>query len=407
MNPNDNTAPAGLARLGRVGALLAVIGLIGIVIGALMVQGDPVRLKYLLQSYLFGWVLAMMLALGCFGWMLVHYMSRGVWGMPTVRLFEAGAKTLPLMLLLFVPILIWHKGLYPWANPDLVYGNPALGIKPDETLMHRAGYMNITMFTFRTFVYFGIWSFFTFIQTRLSIRLDETGDERIAVFRQRMSAFGFVLFVVTLTLAFTDWIMSLDSHWFSTIYGFWFLDFVALAAMAFVTLIVCRYQMAHREPYDTMVTTQVIRDLGNLLLTAVMVWAYFSVSQWIIIWSGNLPDEVTFYLRRNSGTFLLVGAANIIFSFFVPFVLLLSGNTKRRPQLLASVCVLLLVMRVVDGFWIVILATRHPIMPLATDIAGSLLMVGAFVAGFSYWVAKAPLVPLRDDPMVREVVAHG
>src|SRR5207249_2368241 len=157
--------------------------------------------------------------------------------------------------------------------------------------------------------------------------------------------------VATSTLAFTDWIMSLDSHWFSTIYGFWFVDFQGLTTIAFVSLIVCRQKMAHREPYATLINQQVTRDLGNLMLTLTMIWAYFSLSQWIIQWSGNLPEEITFYLRRNSGTFLLVGASNIILSFFVPFTILLSGNTKRTPLYLASVSVLVLLMRLVDIFW--------------------------------------------------------
>jgi hypothetical protein len=406
MNTTENVVPSGFERLGRVGAVLGVIGLLGIIVGIATAQGDPGRLKNVLQSYLYGWVLAMLLSLGCYGFMLLHYMSRGSWGKPVIRMFEAGAKALPIMFVLFLPILIWHKAIYPWADPNLVFGNAALGIHPDEVLRHRAGYMNITMFAFRTIVYFGIWFITTSVLTRLSVRQDHTGDVSLANYRQKMSAYAFLIFVVTSTLAFTDWIMSLDSHWFSTIYGFWFVDFMGLATIAFVSLIVCRFKMAHRAPYEYLVDSQLTRDLGNLMLTLTMIWAYFSLSQWLIIWSGNLPEEITFYLHRNSGAFLLVGAVNIVLSFFVPFVLLLSGHTKRSPALLASVASLILIMRVVDIFWVVVPVTRHPIAPIPTDIAGALLAVGVFLAAFIYMLRQAPIIPNHGELLTQEVVAH-
>jgi hypothetical protein len=225
-----------------------------------------------------------------------------------------------------------------------------------------------------------------------------------------MSSIGFPIYVITVSLAFTDWIMSIDTHWFSTIYGFWFVDFQGLAGLAFVTLIVVRYKLARQEPYDTLVTPQVTRDLGNFLLTLTMIWAYFSLSQWLIIWSGNLPEEITFYLKRNSGTFLFIGALNIIFSFFVPFLLLLSGRNKGNrgtPSTLAAICVLVLVMRIVDIFWVVIPVSRHPIAPMLTDVAGALLAVGAFLVAFTVQVRQAAIVPHHDAPIVQEAVAHG
>jgi len=407
MNTTSNTASSGYEKLGQTGTVLAIIGAIGLGIGFFIMQGDPVRLKAVMLSYLFGWVLAMLLSLGCYGFMLVHYMSRGSWGKSTIRLLEAGARALPLMFILFVPVLIWVKVLYPWADPNRVFGNPSMGIAPDEVLRHKAGYMNHPMFVIRTIAYFAVWIGFTAILTHYSRRQDETGDIRLAAFRQKASSYGFLIYVITATLAFTDWVMSLDAHWFSTLYGFWFVDFQGLAAIAFISLIVCRNKMAHREPYDTLVDAQLTRDLGNLMLTLVMIWAYFSLSQWIIIWSGNLPEEVAYYLRRNSGAFLVVGAANIMFSFFLPFVLLLSGHNKRTPATLASISILVMVMRVVDIFWVVIPSGRHPIILVPTDIAGALFAIGAFLAGFSYLVKQAPLVPVHEEQFGQEAVAHG
>ncbi len=394
----ENTVPSGYTRLGMTGTVFAVLGLFGLGAGVMFAHGDPALLKNVAQSYLYGWVVAMLPCLGCYGFMLIHYMSRGSWGKPVIRMFEAGAKALPFMLLLIVPILVLPGVIYPWANANLV--------KTDATLQHRAAYMNPTMFAIRTVAYFGIWTLFTTILTNLSLRQDKTGDERLADFRQKMSAFGFVIYVVTTTLAFTDWVMSLDTHWFSTLHGFWFMDFQGLAAIAFVSLIVCRFKMAHKEPYATLVTEQVTRDLGNLLLTLTMIWGYFSLSQWIIMWSGNLPEEIAFYLRRNSGTFLLIGAANILFSFFAPFVMLLSGQTKRKPQLLAMVSILVLIMRLVDIFWIVVPVTRHPIQFLLTDAAGAAFAIGAFLAAFSYLVRQVAIIPRHEPAISQEAAAH-
>jgi len=385
--------------MGQFGAAIGVVGLLLLVVGVLTAHSDPAILKNVMQSYLYGWVLAMLLCLGCYGWMLIHYMSKGSWGKPVLRLFEAGAKSLPIMFILFLPMIFFCHAIYPWANPDLV--------KVDATLQHRAAYLNPTMFGLRTLAYFGIWTMFTVILTGLSKRQDETGDVRLADYRQKMSAFGFLIYVVTATLAFTDWIMSLDTHWFSTIYGFWFVDFQGLATISFVALIICRNKLARQEPYDTLVTLQVTRDIGNFMLVLTMVWAYFSLSQWIIVWSGNLPEEITFYLRRNAGAFLLVGAANIIFSFFAPFVILLSGRTKRTPALLAGVATMILIMRFVDIFWVVVPVTRHPIAPLWTDAAGAMFAIGVFLAGFSYFVRQSPLVPQHDELVLTEAASHG
>jgi len=406
MTATATAAPVGITRLGQVGAAIGVLGLAGLAFGIAGAHGDREIIKNVLQSYLYGWVMAMLVALGCFGLMLLQYMTRGSWARPVIRLFEAGAKTLPLMFVLYLPMLIWSRYIYPWANPALVYGDAAHGIKADATLLHRAGYMNVTTVLIRTVIYFVIWSMFTFILAQNAKRQDETGDLKLAMFRQKMSSYGFVIYVVTITLAFTDWIMSLDTHWFSTIYGLWFMIFQGLAAMAFIGLFISRQKLAHKEPYATLVTPQVTRDIGNMLLTLTMFWAYFSVSQWIIIWSGNLPEEITFYLRRNQGTFLAVGALNIIFSFFAPFLLLLSSRNKRTAGRLGLICFMVIVMRFVDIFWIVVPVTRHPIQLIPTDVAGAAFAIGAFLAAFGYYATQSPILPQPEEPLVLEA-AHG
>jgi hypothetical protein len=398
MNTNE-TLPVGFQRLGNSGLAL---GLLGAAATALVSVGHA---REFMQSYLFAWIFWMCFALGCYGFMLLHNITRGSWAYPVIRLFEAGAKTLPLMFMLFLPILLTltTNHLYPWADPNLVRG--------DKVLQGRSGYMNPTWFAFRTIIYFGIWYFlFTLPLTRWSRLQEETGDRSLDQVRTNLSAPGFVLFVITVTLAVTDWGMSLDKHWYSTIYGFLFVDYMGLAALSFVTLIVTL--MARRAPYgdasDTVVTPSVTRDLGNLLLTLTMVWAYFSLSQFLIIWSGNLPQEIGYYLLRNRGLMLFIGAFRILFQFFVPFLLLLSGRNKRNLGNLAAVAVLLLVTRLVDVYWVIMPTMRQPGLAIyISDLTALVALGGVWLFGFVWCLRQRPLLPRRELTVAQEAINHA
>ena len=370
-------------KIGKSGFVLAIIGLLLFAVGGMM----HLEAKTILQSYLFGWIFGMLFTMGCYGFMLMYYMTRAAWGKTTIRLLESGARLLPLMLVLFVPILIWHAQLYPWADPAK--------IKTEEILRWRGWWMNDIAWVIRTIAYFGLWSGFTYYLSDLSRKQDVSQDFRLEKWRQKVSTVGFLTFMITMTLAFTDWVMSLDVHWFSTIYGPWFVVFSGLAGISLCSVIVNYQKIAKIEPYATLVTKDTIRDLGNLTLMLTMLWAYFSLSQWLIIWSGNLPEETHFYLLRNKDAFLFVGAFNIVFSFFVPFLTLLSGRTKRTPQLMLGVSCWLLFMRVIDLFWVVIPATRYPV-PVITDLAGILVVMGLWLAFHSSVVRQARLIPNHE-----------
>jgi hypothetical protein len=401
------TIPPQLANLNRVGMVLGAVGILGCLAAFFGTVGQQtfmgITRRHFMESYLWAWVFVMIFALGCYGFMLMHHIVRGSWGKPVLRLFEAGAKMLPVMFILFLPIFLQRHELYPWAVDAKV--------RADETLQHRAAYMNETWFFFRTFAYFFIWSVITFLLCKWSKEQDETGDVALAQWRTNLSSIGFPIYIIMVTLAFTDWVMSLDAHWFSTIYGFWFVDFQGLASLAFVSLLATRQKLAKQPPYEELVDPQATRDWGNLLLTLVMVWAYFSLSQWLIIWSGNLPEEISFYLKRNAGTFAYLGAIDIIFSFFVPFLALLSGKSKGRPQLLAMVCILILVMRVYDSFWVVMPAMRQGgLVVYWTDGAALLAVFGLWLAGFGLLLKQNRLIPDHSypvEPDEQEVLNHA
>lgn len=343
----QDTLPPGMVRLGKIGGALAVLGAIAFLVGAFVMKNPNGTFdeKLFWQAYFFGWLVWTCYGLGCFGLMLLQTVVRSNWGYPVMRLFEAGAKTLPIMGILMIPILFRGSYfIYPWADPEIV--------KHDAVLQHRASIMNVTAVGIRALIYFAFWTGFTTVLTRWAKLQDETGNEAYAQQRTNVAAFGMVLHVIIVTFAMMDWAMSLEPDWYSTIYGAWFVITQTMCAMGLVAFIGSRGYAADRAPWTKALITDVVRkDWGNMLLMTTMVWAYFSLSQWLIMWNGNLPQEVIFYIHRFQGPWLYVGAFIVIFQFFVPFLALLSGKTKRYPGLLSSVALWLMFMRFVDLNW--------------------------------------------------------
>ncbi|HEV2472537.1 MAG TPA: hypothetical protein VGS41_07730, partial [Chthonomonadales bacterium] len=270
---------------------------------------------------------------------------------------------------------------------------------------------NPVWFGFRGLILFGIWLLLATLLNQSSRAQDIDGNPARAQWRANLGTAGIVIYVITVTLASTDWVMSLDPHWYSTIWGFIFCDGQALGAMALITLIIT--QNAHAPAYEGKLNKDVTRDLGNLLLTFTMVWAYFAVSQWIIIWSGNLPDEIEYYLTRLKGPMLPVGTFIVIGQFFAPFVMLLSSRAKRTPSMLGGIAVLILIVRVVEIFWIV-----KPMFPDAPKLPGSILPLsgwdgvtflalgGLWLGGFAYLLGKNALFP-NHTYVVPEVLENA
>jgi len=404
---NKEPFPRLFNTLGRVGSILGVVGAVLLALSL----GD---LKTFMQAYLYGWMFWVSMTVGCLGWMLLQTLVRGSWGFPVLRLLEAGAKMMPIMGLAFLPIIYAANihMLYPWADPSIVNGDPIV--------RWRAGWFNVGWFLLRNVVYFVVFTMFAYILPYLSREQDRTGDLKLIQNRTNLAAAGFVIMVLLATFAITDWVMSLDPHWYSTIYGFYFLICSGLSGLAFVTLLACILRITGVKPYadagtpgSGLINRQLTRDLGNLLLTQTMVWAYFSLSQFLITWSGNLPNEIVFYVRRNQGLLSWVTAFLVTFQFFVPFLVLLSGRTKRVPILLAMVCTMILCVRVVEVAWNVI-PMFHPLYGgLEAQMQGFVFYVAAFLGIGGWWIfgfvshlRRSDLISLTDLAPV-EAVHHA
>lgn len=387
----DWQAPEALGAIQRWALLAAAVGIAGCVAGFFIDR------EQLLRSYLVGHLYWLGIALGCLAIGMLHHLSRGAWGLVVRRVLEAATRTLPALAVLFVPVLFGLSDLYVWARPDAVAA--------DELLQHKQPYLNPGFFIGRTVFYFAAWILVAWLLNRMSLAQDRTGEPRLARRMQVVSAPGLGLYALTATFASFDWLMSLDPHWYSTIYGVYFVGGHGLSAFAFLSVVAL--YLSRREPLSRALAPRHFHDYGKLMLAFVMLWAYFAFSQFLIIWSGNLPGEITFYLARLAGGWQWVGLALVVAHFALPFVLLLSRSLKRRGRTLAAVALLVLVMRWVDLHWQVapVFApgsiTFHWLDPAAVLAVG-----GLWVALFARELGRRPLLPV-NAPYLEEALGDG
>ncbi|HEV2617419.1 MAG TPA: hypothetical protein VGU63_12510 [Candidatus Acidoferrales bacterium] len=369
----------------------------GLVALAICIIGAIFSPEQFFRSYLFAYVFWIGFPLGGMAVVMLHHLTGGQWGLPIRRILEAASRTLPLMAVLFLPILLGLPILYRWAQPTTV----AL----DPILKYKHPYMNDWTFIARTIFYFAVWILWASLLNRWSAEQDRTGDSRLAKRLESFSGPGLVVYGLTLTFACVDWVMSLEPKWYSTIYGLLFMVVEALVAFAFAIWI-SRW-LARYEPLSSYVSPQQFHDLGNLVLTFVMLWAYLAFSQFLIIWTGNLKEEIPWFESRARGVWAGLAIFLIVFHFFVPFLLLLSRDVKRRAQMLAKVSIGLLFVSLIDVYWLIVPAFE-PAGPRIhlLDFAAPVAIGGIWLAAFFHQLKDRPLIPLHD-PNFAEVYAHG
>jgi hypothetical protein len=381
---------------------------IGIVATLLTIVSVFVSPDHFFRAYLMSYMLWLGVTLGCLAILMLQYLSGGTWGLIIRRQLQAASKNIPLMLAMFIPLMFGLQRLYPWADVNRVAS--------DEILRHRLPVYDIKWWVIRVILYFVAWWVLGAGITRLSELRDRNPGSDYNWRRrfQKFAAPGLVVYGFTITFASIDWVMSLDPHWFSTMYGVLFIGGHALSAMSFaiaITVLLARYQ-----PMVRVIRPDYLVDLGKLLLAFVMLWAYFAFSQYLIIWSGNLPEEIPWYTDRTHGGWQYFAVAIIVFHFCLPFVLLLSRQLKKKGRALALVAGGILVMRVVDMFWLIepnFKPTGAPHVPWAQlwiYIVVPLAMGGIWLAAFFTQLRSRPLLPLAD-PLLKDVLAgahsHG
>ena len=376
-----------LVRARAVGAIAAVLTVAGVFLVS------PFQFY---RSYLWSYVFYVGVTLGSMAWLMLQYLTGGAWGVVIRRPAEAAARTLPLLALMFLPILVGIPNLYQWSHANIVAHDPVL--------QHKQPYLNVPFFLARAALYLAGWNLMAWFFNRWSAR----EDERAPGAHSKMATWagpGILFWGFSITFMAIDWVLSLDPHWFSTIFGMLFMAGQGLSGMAFlITLLVL---LSYRRPMSEVLTPRHLHDLGKLLLALVMVWAYFSFSQFLIIWAGNLPDEIPWYLERLRGGWRFIALALVLGHFALPFALLLSRDLKRNFKLLAGIAVFILCMRYVDIFWLVAPDFSKGVFTVSwMDITAPVALGGLWLAYFLSQLGKRPLMPL-GEPHLEEALQHG
>ncbi len=344
-----------------------------------------------LPSYLVAYVFWVGIGLGCLGLTMLHHLVGGSWGLIVRRPMEAGGMILLPLAVLFLPLAVGLARLYPWARPEFA-DDPAQKVK--------VMYLNPSFFIIRTGVYFLIWVIFALLLRRLSAAQDRRRDYAPSIWLQRLSGPGLALLFLAGSFAAIDWMMSLEPKWFSTIYGA--LVCVSQALSTLAMMISVAILLSAEKPMDEAVTENRLHDLGNLMLAFTMLWAYMSFAQYLIIWAGNLPEEIPWYIRRTRGGWQWVALGLALFHFFLPFFVLLFRESKREKRLLWRVALLVLVMHWLDLIWLVVPASadlnspRFPWAELPMSLVALLGIGGVCAAVFIGQLKATPLIPLND-----------
>lgn len=376
-----------LPELGSIRRGALVVGGVGIVLTLLGLVLDPTQF---FRSYLLAYVYWLGLGLGCLGIVMVYHLTGGGWGVAIRRVLEAGAATLPYMAVLFVPLVFGLHDLFEWTHTETVMADPVLSKK--------VGYLNVPFFLVRAVVYFAAWLTLAHFLDRWSAEQDRTGDPALIVKMRKLSGGGIVLYGFTMTFAAFDWVMSLQPHWFSTIFGLIFIAGQGLGALALAAVVA--WQLSARKDYGPALAPTILNDVGNLMLAFVMLWAYMSFSQLLIIWAGNLPEEITYYLHRISGGWNVVAIVIAVFYFAVPFLVLLGRGNKRQLPRLAMIALGLLVARLVDVFFMVSAAFSTDHLSLHwLDLAAVAALGGIWVTLLVRNLERRPLLAPNDPEL--------
>lgn len=400
---NDTTynAPEDLTRWGTIA--LGIGGILSFVILGVALFIPEMR-EQALRSWLLGFIFWGGIGIGGLGILILQYLTGGAWGVVIRRIAEAASRTLPIIVVLFIPLAVGVGSLYEWTHmPD------------DPAVSWRYPYMTVQWWLIRAALYFLLWGVMAFLLNRWSQRQDETNDYVTAVkYTEDASKFSgptMVFFVLVVTFAAVDWMMSLDPHWFSTIWGLLFAAGWALSFLCFGVTILAL--LSDKAPMNRIVGSRHFHDIGKLILALVMVWAYFNFSQFLIIWSGNIPEETKWYLPRMEGTWGVIGILLILLHFAFPFLVLLNRNLKRNAKQLSVVAIFILVIRLVDMFYIIGPSPRlgghgyeSGFSISWMDFVAPIAVGGIWLWYFFNQLTKRPLVPI-NDPFLENAINHG
>ncbi len=374
------------------GLMLGLAGL-GIAAFVFLLTSDKERAWH---AYLTAYFYFFILAIGGLFFASIQHVSKAGWSVNVRRFCEAFTAFLPVALVGALILLAGGKSLYDWMDPAKV--------AEDALLMHKRGYLNTIFFVIRILVFFGLWLLFAKKLVGGSLKQDKTGDPEITNKSVGWSVAFLLTFAVSFSLFGVDLLMSLQPHWFSTVFGIYLFGGLFQSTMALMILLIIYAQ--NKGLLTGYVDENHLHDLGKFLFAFTVFWAYIAYSQYMLIWYANLPEETIFYLPRVTGSWVYVSAALLLFKFVVPFLALLSRRSKRNPAILGTVSVLILVMQYVDLYWLVypnLTAERVVFgLPEILIFAG---FGGLFMFTVTRFLSRNLIVPARD-PRIHESLHH-
>ena len=377
--------------------------IVGVVFGVVAIILAYRNADEFFRAYLLGFMAWLGVALGSMAILMIRHLTGGGWGVVIRRILGAAMRTVPLLAVLFIPMIVavlQHR-LYIWAQPlDKVTDKHLHDHLVDITKT----YLTTNGFIYRAIFYFAVWNLLSFLLSKWSKQSDRAGARDNTDRFKAVSGPGLILYGFTVSFAAIDWVMSLDPSWISTIFGLVVLIGEVLSAMCFAVIV--ERILFNYKPMSEMLTPDFVHDHGKWMLTFIMVWAYFNFSQWLIIWAGNLPAEITYYVRRLNGGWGYVGLFIVIFHFAVPFGILLSRPFKRNIRKLVWLAAWLLLMRWLDLFWIIEPNFSKTLNVTLADVVVPIAIGGFWLAFFFRNLGSLPLLPVYD-PSAVEVLHPG
>jgi hypothetical protein len=384
--PLNKSLPPGTDRFGL---MLLAAGVL-LVIAAFILE--PVRASFdAVILYLF----MVSLAVGALFLLALEYITGAVWSVPMRRVTEFFAGLSPFLLLLVLPLFLHLHDLFHWSHPEAV--------QQDPILQGKAPYLNVPFFIIRTLVFIGIWIGFAALFVRNSTRQDVTNDAALTRSSVRLAAIFLPLFAITITFTAIDWGMSLEPHWFSTIYGVYYFSGTVIAALAAITLVVVLF---HESGFLPGLRRDHFYSLGALLFGFVNFWAYIAFAQFLLIWYANLPEETYWFIARWENGWQIVSVLLIIMKFVVPYFVLLPQEAKMDTRRLKIMAIWLLAAHFVDLYWLVMPTHSHGATLSWTELGFPLVAVGMTVMLLSWKTKRYNIVPIGDPKLQRALDFH-
>ena len=382
--------PASVSGLQRLGTIAAIVGVVLAGVGFALTGLDRFY-----QAYLVGYTFWLGVALGSMALLMVQHLSGGAWGVVIRRPLEAATGTIPVMAVLFIPIALGMHSLYEWTHE---------GAMNDPLIAAKAPYLNTPFFLARAVFYFAVWSAMSQLLLKWSREQDQTGDPVYTKKLSMLSGGGLVVYALTVNFSTTDWLMSVNPHWFSTMWGPLFMVGQGLAALALAINVLVL--LMGSAPMDRVLNAGHFHDLGKLLFAFLMLWAYLTFSQFLIVYSANLQEEVPHYLSRSQGGYEYIIVVLIFLHFIVPYSMLLSRDLKRGVTRLRIIAAWLILMRIVDYYWQVAPDFHETLSVSVVDLALPIALGGIFLMVFAMRLKSQPLLPLHDSGLEKALTHH-